>query len=533
MKNLSVLLSSVLGMGAKRIMLLAAVIAMTIGLMAISLMLLNKPVRETLYSGLDSEDVNRIGAVLSEIGIKFDVNEAGNAVLVDYGKTAQARMILAEKGLPKSGKSGYELFDQMGSLGLTSFMQQITKTRALEGELVRTIQQLEGIKSARVHLAIKDEGTFRNKDDQPSASVVIRSLGKPTEATAMAIRQIVASAVPGLHLDHVTVMTTDGTMLTTSNSGDNAEPDRKLELETKISKETEDRIERTLAPFAGMNNIRVSVAAALDMDHRQTTETNYDPESKVERSTKTIKSIDQSSDNNASPTVSADQNIPKDIQPTSPTDTSSKKKENKEETVNYEVNSRQTATVANGYHIERLSVAVVINKQALLKAQGSSPDEAKIDAQIKELEQLIKSSAGFDEKRGDMIRVSAMEFTPEDATLEPLAGPGIMEILKGNFGTIFNALSLLLALVLVTMLGLRPAIKMLVESKPLPALQADSGLQSAPLGLDFASGVNTSNVIRNDPTGARDKLNKVVGIDVDRAAQVLKQWLDQPTKESA
>ena len=197
------------------------------------------------------------------------------------------------------------------------------------------------------------------------------------------------------------------------------------------------------------------------------------------------------------------------------------------------MNSRQTATVANGYHIERLSVAVVINKQALLKAQGSSPDEAKIDAQIKELEQLIKSSAGFDEKRGDMIRVSAMEFTPEDATLEPLAGPGIMEILKGNFGTIFNALSLLLALVLVTMLGLRPAIKMLVESKPLPALQADSGLQSAPLGLDFASGVNTSNVIRNDPTGARDKLNKVVGIDVDRAAQVLKQWLDQPTKESA
>ena len=89
----------------------------------------------------------------------------------------------------------------------------------------------------------------------------------------MAIRQIVASAVPGLHLDHVTVMTTDGTMLTTSNSGDNAEPDRKLELETKISKETEDRIERTLAPFAGMNNIRVSVAAALDMDQLSTSGT--------------------------------------------------------------------------------------------------------------------------------------------------------------------------------------------------------------------------------------------------------------------
>jgi len=518
-------------------LLLAATLG---GMIFISFAMLNKPVREVLYSNLDAEDVNRIGSVLSEVGISFDVNEAGNAVLVEHGKTAQARMILASKGLPKSDKAGYELFDQMGSLGLTSFMQQVTRVRALEGELVRTIQQLEGVKSARVHLALKSEGTFRNRDEKPSASVVIRTAGTPTEATAAAIRQIVASAIPGLTVDQVTVSTTDGQLLSTPGGQDDAVPTHMLDLEEKVARETQERIERTIAPLAGLNNVRVSVAAKLDLDKRQITETNYDPESKVERSTRSVKSSDQSSGGSGDKQVSADQNIPQEVGAGGNGDTSSKKKENKEELVNYEVGSKQTETVSNGYRIDKLAVAVVINRKAFLPADGSAPDEAKLKDRLAEIEALVRSASGVDDARKDTLRVAMMDFVEEPAAADVASGPGIMDQLMGNLGTIINAGALLLAIVLVIVLGLRPTMKMLLENQAsapdmggaaaLPGISPDNPAIALPDNFDMGGGLASS-----DPETAVpiDKLNRIVGIDMDRAAQVLKQWLEKPVKEAA
>ena len=122
---------------------------------------LSRPQLEALYTGLSPQDVSRIGAALKEAGIAFDVNAQGTAVLVRYGQTAQARMLLAEKGLPSSANAGYELFDKLGSMGLTSFMQEITRVRALEGEIARTIQAMKGVKAARVHIVMPDAGSFR------------------------------------------------------------------------------------------------------------------------------------------------------------------------------------------------------------------------------------------------------------------------------------------------------------------------------------------------------------------------------------
>ena len=96
-------------------------------------------------------------------------------MLVRYGQTAQARMLLAEKGLPTSAKAGYELFDKMGSMGLTSFMQEVTRVRALEGEIARTIQAMKGVKAARVHIVLADTGSFRRGRQTPSASVIVRT----------------------------------------------------------------------------------------------------------------------------------------------------------------------------------------------------------------------------------------------------------------------------------------------------------------------------------------------------------------------
>jgi len=532
-------LSSVGGLGQKRVLLLGALAVIFVAMLSTSILLLNKPSRETLYSGLDADDVNRIGSVLSEVGIAFDVNEAGNAVLVDYGKSSQARMILAQKGLPKSDKSGYELFDQMGSLGLTSFMQQVTRVRALEGELVRTIQQLEGIKAARVHLALKSDGAFRNREEQPSASVVIRADGAPSQATAASIRQIVAAAIPGLKAEQVTVMTTDGRLLSTAGETEGEEPNRMIELEARISTEAQERIERTLGPVTGLTNLRVSVASQLDLDKRQTTETNYDPESKVERSTRLVKSSDQTSDSTSARPVSADQNVPREVTAPAPDDSSSKKRESKEELINYEVDSRQTATVSQGFRVQKMSVAVVINRKIFLPADGSAPDEAKIKERVAQIEQLVKSASGFDANRNDTVTVSLIDFVTDETVMEPAAGPSIMETLQGNLGTIINVIGLIVALVVVIMLGLRPAMKMLLEAPAASPGMGDmggmgtalpdlGGSMALPMAMgDFGAGDSTQ-----QPESV-DKLNKMVGIDVDRAAQVLKQWLDKPAKEAA
>ena len=255
MQFLQKLAVSLSGLGAKRLALLGVVGVIVFSLISFSVYSFQKPVRSILYSGLDKADVSAIGAALSEVGTPFDVNEAGDAVLVDFGKTAQARMLLAERGLPKSDKSGYDLFDQMGSLGLTSFMQQVTKVRALEGELVRTIQQLDGIKSARVHLALKADGALRNRENRPTASVVIRIDGTPQEGLASTIRHLVAAAIPGLQPDQVMVSTTDGRLLAGPRASEDSSVGELLDLESKVSAEIGKRVSNTLEPFAGSENI--------------------------------------------------------------------------------------------------------------------------------------------------------------------------------------------------------------------------------------------------------------------------------------
>jgi flagellar M-ring protein FliF len=223
-----------------------------------------------------------------------------------------------------------------------------------------------------------------------------------------------------------------------------------------------------------------------------------------------------------------------------------KKKESKEETVNYEVNSKQTTTAVDGYKIEKLSVAVVVNKQALLKLQGANPDEKKLDVAMKEIEAVAKSAAGFDEKRGDNIQVSAVDFMPEDATLEPVPSAGALETLKGNLGTIINAFAFVVVTLLVLLLGLKPTLKAVAtmgspNAKQLAsaAAQASLGQQHA-LGVaangEFAPGMGDAGSIGGSgiaSDGPRDRLNRVIGGDTERAAQVLKQWLNEKPSEAA
>ena len=174
------------GLGVRRLSALGLIGLAVFAATGLAGYYLSRPTMETLYSGLDRDDISAIGAALREAGVPFDVNAESTVVLTPAGQAAAARMILAEKGLPRSGAVGNELYDKLGSLGLTSFMQDVTRLRALEGELARTIQMMRTVKAARVHIVLADEGSFRRERQPSSASVVIRADGGDDRATGQA-----------------------------------------------------------------------------------------------------------------------------------------------------------------------------------------------------------------------------------------------------------------------------------------------------------------------------------------------------------
>jgi flagellar M-ring protein FliF len=163
-------------------------------------------------------------------------------------------MLLAEKGLPNSPNAGNELYDKLGSLGLTSFMQDVTRVRALEGELARTIQLLRGVKAARVHIVMGEDGTFRRARQPPSASVVVRAEVPDGTIEAKAIQHLVAAAVPGMARAAVAVLSTDGVLLSSGDDQADEAPAAMLALEKTVSREIVDNVRRTLAPFLGLPN---------------------------------------------------------------------------------------------------------------------------------------------------------------------------------------------------------------------------------------------------------------------------------------
>ncbi len=453
--------ANLLQLGPRRLGALAAIGLATFALVGIAGYYLSRPSMETLYAGLDRQDVSSIGSALRDADILFDVSADGTTVSVRYGQTAQARMLLAEKGLPHSANAGYELYDKMGSLGLTSFMQDITRVRALEGELARTIQSMAGVKAARVHIVLPDEGSFRRAKQPATASVLIRATTVDDAHAAQAIRHLVASAVPGMTPDNVTVLSADGSVLASGDDSANAAPGKMLDLEKQISREVGDNIRKTLAPSLGVNNLQISVAAKLNTDTKQTAETTYDPDRRVERSTRTVKETQNTQNSSATPPTTAGQNVPQAQTPGQSGKQSNEETSKKEDLTNYEVSSKTVTTVSAGYAVEHLSIAVVLNKAALLTSLGQKAGGEVPAAKLAEIEQLAASAAGFEKARGDSIKVMAVDFVDSGKELEAVPSAGIMDALLRQSGTLINAAMILGVTLLVLFFAVRPLTRVL------------------------------------------------------------------------
>ncbi len=282
------LYQSLKGLGRQRLIALGIAGVVVFALITIGSYFASRSSFETLYVGLTPPDISRMGSALSEAGIVFETSIDGTKLSVPVGETAQARALLAEKGLPGSQSAGYELFDKLGALGLTSFMQEVTRVRALEGELSRTIQYLKGVRAARVHIFLPDQNALRVKKQAPSASVVIRTDVAGDATAAPAIKHLIASAIPEMTPDEVQVIGTDGTILGGSNGLAGDAPVQMLELERTVAQQIQDSVRRTLSPYLGLDNFAVSAIARLHIDTHATSATTFGPDSKDERSTNFI-----------------------------------------------------------------------------------------------------------------------------------------------------------------------------------------------------------------------------------------------------
>ena len=550
--------ASLAKLGGRRLSILALVGAVVVATVLLSSMMLIKAPLVTLYSGLDQRDVSRISSELANANIAFDFNEQRTAVMVRSSDIVRARALLARSGLPASSSAGYELFDSLGSLGLTSFMQEITRLRALEGEIARTIMALDGVEDVRVHLVLPQPGLFRRTDRQPSASIVIRT-GPAWRAEAVAaVRSIVASAVPGMKLEHVSVANANGQVLATGGDPNSIASHTLSGLEAELTRTIEERASRTLAPILGIDNYRISGSVVLDMDRQKVAETVYDPASRVERSTRVVRQRSQSENSTKQPAVGVDANLPEE--PANPDNRERAKKndDKREETTNFEISSKRIDTERQGYRIKSIAIAAVINRSRLIESLGGQATEEQINQKLGEMRRLIMAAIGFSEQRGDKIELTAMSFNETSNAVATHSTP-VVAYLAMNSGVIAAALAFVAGIALVMWLAVRPALKLLaapaaadrLQEQPTAAgglaeLDTDAGPKIALSNPDetsdgFGGGdMGFGNDFSFDSEGMqtetsappRDQLSELVEENQEEIARVVRGWLNEAEPSS-
>lgn len=530
-QQLELLKENLAGLGARRLAALGLAATVVIAAVALVASYASRPETEPLYIGLSPADVSRIGIVLSEAGIPFDIGADGTKIYVRRAQAPNARMLLAERGLPAGATLGYEIFDKLGPLGLTSFMQDVARTRALEGELARTIQSMKGVVSARVHIVLPPSNSFRRSEGATSASVLLKLAGPAVPAGAVGIvRQLVAAAVPGLLPASVSVMSTDGSLVSAAGDADTVVSEKMIEIEQIVARRAEENVRRTLIPYLGAGNFQVSASARVNLDKRQLQEQIWDPESKAERSTRTIKEQSNSEDANVRQETSVEQNIPAEQSGAGAGEQSRKSNGRKDQTVNFELNSKTQTTVSEGHKVESLQLSLVVNRRTL----ANSADAAAVEKQLKEIEAIAAAAAGINAARGDKLSVSAVEFADGGAPGDESSG--LLERAWLHLDTVIMSITAIAALLIVVWAGLLPSVRTIITGRdgraPIPQLSSEREPPQLTTQekMDEAPPPAKEVVLpaAASPTRAQElqaRLTELVDRDDMMVAEVLKQWM--------
>ncbi len=378
-----------------------------------------------LYADMDLREAAQIADQLDHAHIAHEVGPDGTRISVPASDVPRARLLLAKEGLPSGGSIGYEIFDRGDGLTASQFQQAINQTRAMEGELARSIRMISGVRAARVHLVMPKREPFSRDQQEAQASIVLTMAGaaRMDREGVQAVLNLVSAAVPGLRPQNVAIIDSRGNLLARAGDpGDNAAAQTAAELkaatEQRLSRAVEDMLEHTL----GAGRVQAETAVDMDYDQVKQTEEKYDPDSKVERSTQNNSSTNKTTEQNA--TVSVGNNLPNADAGTTP---AGSQEQRTEETTNYEIGKTIRTVVRDQPLIKRISLAVLVDQVATKAADGTVTWKDRSPDELARIAALARSAIGFDEKRGDKVEVVSMRFTNTEEPTD-LAKPGVFGV---------------------------------------------------------------------------------------------------------
>ncbi|CAM9238353.1 unnamed protein product, partial [Discosporangium mesarthrocarpum] len=419
-----------------------------------------------LYRGLEDAETAQVIDGLTAERIDHRLGEGGTAILVPATRIHEARMRIASRGLPTGSTPGFEIFDQ-GKFGVTDFVQKVNYHRALQGELARTIEQVEGVEKARIQLAIPERRTLLRKDDRRTTASIVTRLRAGWDLDPAQVRGIVhlvASSVEGLDVSQVTLVDNHGRLLAPQADMDFAGGGggAALGAERRLETQLEDQIESILARTVGLGRVVAKVSAELDWTQTEQTQELYDPDSQVARSTQ-IDSETSSDSVREGGVAGIAANTP-DVEPAEGPAATGSSSTRSSETVNYEISKTVSRSVLPSGRVERLSIAVLVDGKPVSEAPTPVEGEGEVEEKLTftpwsaeelvEFEELAKRAVGFDPQRGDEISVINSPFIEIDTEGEPpgILTPDVMVLVN----TVLQMAALLLGLLFFSRLFVRP-----------------------------------------------------------------------------
>jgi len=510
------------------------------------------PAMMPLYRDLDAKEAADMVEQLEKAHIPHGLSAQGDEILVPGPQVAAARLALARTGLPSGGSVGYEIFDRGSNLTSTQFEQGISETRAVEGELERSIRLIRGVKKARVHVVLPHRELFSTQEQAAQASVLLamEGRGRLDPEGVQAILNLVSAAVPGLKEQNISIVDTNGEVLARhrdGSDGDNTaqdEDERRRALEMRLAH----AVEEVLSPSVGPDHVRAEASVTMNLDRVKETQEKYDPDQQVLRSQQTKTSKSQNTE--APQNVSVSNNLPNANagQPQA-----GSQDNQQEETDNYEIGKTVRTLVQDQPRIQRLSVAVMVDGVVVAGHDGKPEWQPRSAEELERLTTLVRTAVGYDAARGDTVSVVSMRFNTEAIGDDTPAATGLAKYVDHAtlLATIRTGIVAVL-LFLVMFFAVRPALRDRSRAAtPAGVSQKDTALMTSASAATSVSGAiaTPGTALALAPPGntltiADDEMISVEGVDgrvqasslrkiaglVDRNADdslmVIRNWLN-------
>jgi len=456
-------------MGAGKLITLFAVLAGMVGFFFIVFSQISEPPMGLLYSELELGEAAEITDRLDALQVPYRLSQNGDAVFVPNNRITDLRVSLAGEGLGGS-IVGYEIFDRSEGLGTTSFVQNINRIRAVEGELSRTISEIDSVSSARVHIVVPERGIFRQDERRPSASIVLKTRrGGLSPGQVRAIQHLAAAAVAGLDANAISIVDQSGTLLARGGGEDGAGgagaglAERQRAHENRLRMQIESLLENTV----GVGKVRAEVSVQMNLSRITTNSESFDPDGQVIVSQSTVEESTSDQGASSSGAVSVGTNLP-DANATEsgagggPLNTTSRT----QETVNFEVSRTVSTETVEAGEIQKITVAVLVDGNRTENADGSSTYTPRPPAELDQLAALVRSAVGYDADRGDDVNVINLEFAmTEDAAPLPEQF-SIMGLDTNTLSTLLERIFWGIAGILVIFMVIRPLVGKVIAAIP-------------------------------------------------------------------